>query len=93
MSPRKKRKIVSQNKRKNNTKEGASKRLKTNTKKEDDLQAIRRENFVSACKQVSFKSCSDHRSRLLLIYAPACIKNGVCKHNNPNSATCNSILN
>lgn len=67
-------------KRPNESDGGSSKRLKSDKNPDEDIQAKKRKNFVTACEQVSYKAYFHHRSRLLLSYLPSCMKNSVCKH-------------
>lgn len=55
------------------------KRQKKNLSNEKASLMRRRENFVKACRRVSFQAYSNYRKRMLLSYMPSCLT-GVCKH-------------
>ncbi|XP_059052497.1 uncharacterized protein LOC131847065 [Achroia grisella] len=87
MSPQKKKiKLSSQStptastsKRVSEEVEQSNKRLKTEKKTIEDIQAKKRKNFVAACEKVSYDAYFDLCARFRLFYLPACAK-GNCLH-------------
>lgn len=89
MSPKKKKMKTSTNtpKRQNECAGRPNKRAKSVKNHDEELQAKKRKNFITACEQVSYKAYFDHRARLLLLYLPPCMKNSACKHDDSKSVS------
>ncbi|XP_053602763.1 uncharacterized protein LOC128670806 isoform X2 [Plodia interpunctella] len=60
--------------------EPSRKRIKAETSLEEDIQAMKKKNFITACERVSYKAYFDKRSRFQLIYLPACANGTTCVH-------------
>lgn len=88
MSPKKKKSkrnpSTESNKRDIEVPDSPRKRLKHIVSPEEEMKAKRKKNFITACELVSCRDYFDHRSRLLLVFLPSCMKT-ICKHHNRHS--------
>ncbi|XP_072947435.1 uncharacterized protein [Epargyreus clarus] len=82
-SPRKRLKLTRKTKKENEEENGPNKRAKIDPA-EAKLEALKKENFMKACLQVSYEAYIDFKKRFQLIYFPACIDNK-CIHHDKNA--------